>query len=204
MRRWTEQDLEDLKLGLSLNLTHEEIGDCLGRTKSSVMHKVQKENLSSSSVQWFTFLTKEEVLSFIRTYKTASALDYTDGVPGHKTCQKILKVSSWAECLELAGLPNYKKAKFDENKPTTFYIVSFNDLDGTSFNKFGITQRSIQERYSLKDINIINQVVGSLEYCQDLEKKFETAVKNIKYLPKDKRFYDSNRFGGYTECYKEK
>ena len=111
MKKWTKGEFEDLLLGLSLGLYHHEIAECLGRTTSSVMHKVQRENLAVSNTQWIDELSKEEVLDLIRKYKTSSAMDYADNVPGHKSCQKILGVKSWSECLELAGLPNIKTAK---------------------------------------------------------------------------------------------
>lgn len=200
MIKWTEKDIENLKLGLELELSHEEIADCLDRSKSSVMHKVQRLGLSKTSIQWNKILSREEVISLIRIYRTSEAMDYTEEVPGHKSCQKILGVSSWNECLELAGLPIYKQARFKSDRKTRFYIVKFEDINGVIFNKFGITQRTVQMRYSKKDIEIVNEVIGTLEYCQDLEYKFSKLVSDLKYLPEDKRFYNDT-YGGYSECY---
>lgn len=200
MKKWTEEEIEDLYLGLELELSHEEIAECLGRTKSSIMHKVQRLNLAKSSSQWMKNLSKEETIALIQKYKTSEAMDYTEGVPGHKSCQRILGVSSWAKCLEIAGIETKKTAKFDSAKKTCFYIVEFEDIDKKSFRKFGITQRTVQERYSSKNIKIIAQVYSTLDHCLDLEKRFETLVKSRKYMPKNPRFYNSGH-GGYTECY---
>lgn len=200
MKKWSQEDIEDLLLGLKIGLTHAEIADCLDRTLSSVMHKVQRLKLAKPNTQWTKLYSKEEVIALIQKYKTSEAMDYTEGVPGHKSCQKILGVGSWAACLEAAGLPLRKTAKFSRNKACTFYIVEFLDINGTLFYKYGITQRRVQERYSKKNIKIISQVQSSLEYCQDLEIKFQELVKDKKYLPIDRRFYDDT-YGGYSECY---
>ena len=200
MKKWSEEEVEDLLLGLEIGLTHEDIADCLGRTLSSIMHKVQRLKLAKPNTQWVKLCSKEEVISLIQKYKSSEAMDYTEGVPGHKSCQKILGVGSWAECLKAAGLPMRKTAKFSKNKSCTFYIVEFIDVDGTLFYKYGITQRRVQERYSKKNIKIISQVQSSLDYCQDLEIKFQELVKDKKYLPIDQKFYNDT-YGGYSECY---
>lgn len=201
MKKWSDQEVEDLNFGLSLGLSHEDIGECLGRSKSSVMHKVQKLGWATPNTQWLKELSKEEVLNFIQKYKTAEAMDYTENVPGHKSCQKILGVSSWKECLDLAGVPINTGGRLCLDSPTTFYIVRFKDTDSTTFFKYGITQRSPEQRYSLKSIDIVSQVIGSLTYCRDLEQRFSLAVSSRKYIPKDYKFHDSDKYGGYTECY---
>lgn len=98
---------------------------------------------------------------------------------------------------------NYKKEQWikkAKNRNGIFYIIKcWNDDE--IFYKFGITFRSIKQRFSGKllpyQYEIVREIkTSNLEYIWKLEKRFEQFVKNKKYYPK-KIFSGSMR-----ECYK--
>lgn len=91
--------------------------------------------------------------------------------------------------------------KNKKDKTGIFYIIQcFNNNE--SFYKYGITFKSIQERYSSKykmpyNYNIIKEVKSKdLSYIWDLEKRFKNSKRSNHYTPLIK-------FGGSKyECFK--
>lgn len=200
-KHWTTDEINLLKDGLYNGKSHEEIGSLIGRTKSSVMHKVQRLGLSRKFKTW-THLTVEDYIALVNKYKTASEFDSNPDLPPYKTVLRWLNLSSWEECLEFCGVDPNIRGKYEWSYPTIFYILQFKDIDNTIFYKYGITQRNIKIRYQNRsDYTIITEVL-----CKDLReainKEAEMKKTTISYTPKDRRFY-SQGHGGYTECYIE-
>lgn len=87
---------------------------------------------------------------------------------------------------------------FTKDKNCIFYIINcYNNKE--NFIKFGITSKSIKERYcGLKNMpykyDIIYEFEGMSDFIWDIEHLFHNIYKNKKYIPKLK-------FGGKTECY---
>lgn len=107
-------------------------------------------------------------------------------------------------CLEcMLEISSFKKQDWIDNakgRLGKFYIIRcYNDSE--SFYKYGITIRSIKNRYT-KDAmpynyEIVRIIISSdLEYIWDLEKRFGNFKKNNRYSPQIK-------FNGcYRECFK--
>ena len=200
MKKFTEEEIELIKQRLSEKISHENIGLELGRTKSSIMHKIQRLGLAKPCNDW-KHLTKDNVLQLIKTHISAESFDARgSGLPSHKILMRILGVASWSEARKLAGIPVYSTAKWDKTKETIFYIIQVIDTDGTEFRKFGVTQRSIKIRYGgFKDYLVILNKTMPHSQALRIEKLFSKIT--IKYKPKDTRFSNQNQLGGHTECY---
>lgn len=196
-RKWTEEEIQILKEELSIGTSHENIGLLLDRTKSSIMHKVQRLGIAKKGNSW-AHLSNENMLELVRKYRTAEEFDTNPELPGYKTVVNRFKVSSWKNVLELAGVAISKGTRYDHNKPTKFYILKFVDNDGTIFYKFGVTQRPIRARYSYREFEIIYTLDTSLEDALLKEAEITKIVRS--YKPTDKRFYKEGH-GGYTECF---
>jgi len=196
---WKPHEIEFLIEELNNGNTHEAIGVLLNRTKSSVMHKVQRLSLSSLGNSW-AHLSDKELLELVVKYKTAEEFDNNIHLPSYKTIVKRFKVSCWNDVKALAGLPIHKNTgRYDYTKDAVFYILEFIDIDGTFFKKYGVTQRSIELRYKgRKNFNIIYEKSFSLQ--ESLDKEIELAESTNKYIPKDPKFTKEGH-GGYTECF---
>ena len=196
---WKLDEIEFLIEELNNGSTHEAIGVFLNRTKSSVMHKVQKLKLSSVGNSW-AHLSDKELLQLVAKYKTAEEFDNNIELPSYKTIVKRFKASCWNEVKALAGLSVHKNTgRYDYTKDTIFYILEFTDIDGIRFKKYGVTQRSIELRYKgRRDFNVLYTGVFSLQ--EALDKETELAKLTDKYSPKDLRFTKDGH-GGYTECF---
>jgi len=198
MKRWTEEEISILIDELSIGTTHEEIGYLLGRTKSSVMHKVQRDGLAKKFKRW-DHLTIEDFIELVKTHKIASEFDTNPGLPGYKTVLKWLGLETWKDCLAFCNVEPNPKGRYDWNLPATFYIIECVDLDGTVFRKFGVTQRKLNTRYPTKKYLIVEETLYStLREAYTQEQIFKTKVKS--YKPKTRDFYKEGH-GGYTECY---
>lgn len=197
MKRWsTEEDqflVEELKAGS----THESIGYSLNRTKSSIMHRVQRLGLSKKNPSWI-HLTNDDMLELVRKYKTAEEFDNNPEIPSYKTIVRRFEVNTWNEVIALAGLCKSKGTRYDHTKETTFYILEFVDTDETVFKKYGVTQRPLTTRYKGKPFKIIHQEIGSLQNALDKEEAMDQEV--TKYRPLSRDFYAEGH-GGYTECF---
>ena len=63
-KRWSREEIDTLHHGLTNGMSHEQIGLSLGRTKSSVMHKVQRLGLAKKFKTW-THLTVEDYITLV-------------------------------------------------------------------------------------------------------------------------------------------
>lgn len=196
---WTKEQEEFLRQELKNGLSHESIGILLNKTKSSVMHKVQKLGIAAKGLSW-SHLSDEYLLDLVRKYKTAEEFDTNPDIPSYKTLLGRFKLSSWNEVKNLAGLSIGKNAgRYDHTKPAIFYIIEFQDIDGTYFKKYGVTQRSVSLRYrGRNDFTILYERVIPLQEALDKEVELSQQVK--KYTPKDTNF-NCYGHGGYTECF---
>lgn len=196
---WTKEEEDFLRQELKNGLSHESIGLLLNKSKSSIMHKVQKLGLSKLGASW-EHLSNEELLALVKEYRTAEEFDTNPGLPSYKTLVRRLGVSKWNDIKELAGISTAKTTgRYDFTKPTTFYIVQFKDVDGTVFNKYGVTQRSIRLRYRKSSSYIIlHEELCSLQ--EALDKEIELSKCTKSYFPINIDFTYKGH-GGYTECF---
>ena len=87
------------------------------------------------------------------------------------------------------------------NQPYKLYFLKFiHKLDRETFYKIGKT-KNIKTRYSCKDysdyiIEEIDVIESTHLWVAEQEEKFINSFKKYKYKPK-------NKFGGWTECFKE-
>lgn len=198
-KAWSDQDILDLRVGLSESLSYSDIAEALGRSYKSVERKVQALGLTKANRSWL-HLTKVEVLDLIRKFKHAEEFDNNPKLPGYKTCLRVLGVNTWIKAKELAGIDSYNTAKFDPDKETLFYVLQVTDIDGTIFFKYGITQRNLLLRYGNKPYKEISSIYISLSEARSMEQIYKRS--KVPYIPKDRAFYKEGH-GGYTECYVE-
>lgn len=197
MKKWTDEELDFLLEELKNGSTHEAIGIHLGRTKSSVMHKVQRLGIAKKAKNW-QHLSDQDMLDLVVKYKTAEEFDSNPELPGYKTILKRFKLDSWNSARELAGIPTSKGTRYDHSKLTTFYIIRFVDIDGQPFFKYGVTQRPLKTRYSSRVFDILYSEQMSLEEALKKENEISKLVNH--YKPIDQKFYKEGH-GGYTECF---
>lgn len=196
---WTKEQEEFLVQELKNGLSHKSIGLLLNKTKSSIMHKVQTLGISEKGVSW-SHLSDDELLDLVREYKSAEEFDTNPRLPSYKTLVKRFKVDNWNAVKTLAGVSVGKNTgRYDYTKPAIFYVIEFQDTDGTHFKKYGVTQRSVALRYrSRNDFTIVYEKAWSLQEALDKEVELSKQVKS--YIPKDSNFTSSGH-GGYTECF---
>ena len=137
--------------------------------------------------------TDEQLLDAIREAPrpTYDALRYS--YPSSRTISN--RFGSWPKALDAAGIPRNTQGP-QHDKPATFYVVDFGD-----FQKFGITQRSIKERfigYPACEV-IFTQEFPTLIAAWEEENKWKEAVWEYRYTPTHYRFFHS---GGSSECFK--
>lgn len=196
---WTKDEEYFLIQELENGLSHESIGLLLNKSKSSIMHKVQRLGVSKVGVSW-DHLSNETLLSLVREHKTAEEFDTNPDLPSYKTLVKRFGVNKWNDIKELAGVSTSKTTgRYDFTKPAIFYIIQFQDIDDTVFNKYGVTQRSIKLRYrKSKSYTILHEEVCDLQ--EALDKEIELSKCTTPYTPISIDFTYKGH-GGYTECF---
>lgn len=199
MKRFSEEEDELIRIWVEQGYTHEQIGLELNRTKSSIMHRVQRLGISKDVRTW-DHLSKEDCIELIQTHLASDVFSSKDsGLPSHKILMRILGCSSWSEARALAGVPIGKTARWKEDKPTVFYIIELIDTCGTIFRKYGLTQRSLSRRYAgLSGYAVILEKTTTLAQALRLENLFSKITR--KYTPKTE-LLRKDKHGGYTECY---
>lgn len=91
----------------------------------------------------------------------------------------------------------------DIDLPTTLYHVSFQRPDGSSFEKIGITTRTLEERFRyITDIGltmrVINTIDATLAECIDMEHTLFSIYEHHRYKVHDLR---GTRVAGWSECF---
>lgn len=97
----------------------------------------------------------------------------------------------------------------EKQSPCNFYHLRFVKMDGTAFEKIGITKRGINERFNskyFKDENIQIDTLGikqtTLEDALVIESEILDILKNDNQLYRVHDFKNTN-VGGWTECFRE-
>lgn len=142
-KKWTDEDNETIRVLSEAGFTAREIAsemECSEDTvkrKKSVLNIRTKSNRGGRPEEY----TKEQLITIMQTAPVCT-YDYFNskesGLPSATTYRKYF--GSWTAALEAAGIsPNTSVLK--EDKPTTLYIVEFED-----FYKIGITQQTVPQR----------------------------------------------------------
>lgn len=107
--------------------------------------------------------------------------------------------NGWLE--ECCSHMSYASAGYDPKKKGNFYIFKSKDLNGKTFHKIGITNRTCLERYCVKhhkDIEILLEISFD---DGNIPKEIESMLKG-KYNKKvPKKSYPFKTDGGFTEAF---
>lgn len=185
--KWTEEEIELVKVCSELGWTAKEISVELDRSEKSIVHK--RTNLGICIRKQYS---DKELLDILKNAENTGAeyFMYTKGLPSVNTYQRHF--GSWNNALEAAGLP-LNTSSLLPNTPTTFYLIEF---DG--FYKIGITQNSIERRFPKSRYDkykVLFKRTSDFEFVRDTEKYLLKYLEDYKYRP-------PGFAGGFTECFK--
>lgn len=221
-KKWSQEELDyliELRNNTNLNIPSiaEQIGRPYDRVKAKISSLIKKGIITPKGVQSsptgsysfkveftaaeqnytnrgcfsepLTEKDKQDLIEFVQQYKTSDACP-------HDIRYQIKKCfGSWSAALVEAGLP-INKGTLDSNKPTTLYLIDFGD-----FKKYGITQRTLKQRFSgSPDYVILDQFVTDLQDAEQLERIIAKTVANKAFQPNMPYFENGRR--GKTECFK--
>lgn len=187
--RWTPEEHELLYLLKSEGMKWSEIAKRIGRSLESC--KTHYKRGYGFPVLGYNDWSEERLLELVQKYKNKQLLNYCrdEGEPSAIVIER--RFGSWSKAMELAGVVS-NKGNLILDKKTLLYLIDFGE-----FKKIGITQRSLELRFSGFDFKILDLV----EY-DELIPAWETEQELLKIL-KPWRYKPIELIGnGATECFK--
>ena len=144
--------------------------------------------------------TNEQLIGYLLDYPvkpTSDIFNIDKSVPCAATYRKYF--GSWSNALIAANItPN--KGGFDYHKPTIVYCLDFG-----GFYKYGVTQRTIEQRFShgYPSYTVLYTKEMSLSAALRVERKYSELFKDSKYIPEHLSFHreTGGGCGGKTECF---
>jgi hypothetical protein len=185
-KKWTKEEIDELKRLRELKFTTKQIAEKMNRSVRSITKKLENVNHITSE----RIYTDDELLELVIRYRTQDNLNL-NRLPGEISSGPITKrFGSWGKALEAAGLePNASGMVY--NWPTILYLVDFG-----SFKKVGVTQRTVEARFSgFPEYRILDVVV-----FEDLYAALETEKEILKNLEKFRVIGEIPN--GRYECFK--
>ena len=203
-KKWEQEDYDLLQAMCENEYTNAEMALELGRSIDSVALKKSRLGLQTKSSKGGRpkEYTKEQLIKIMRS---APEICYNyfnskeSGLPAATTYREYF--GSWTAALSAAGVrptENTPKGRSVQkpDKPTTLYIVEFED-----FYKIGITQQTVHQRlggrYPVYTIRYTKDY-PTLHEAKQEEAKLLDSIKHNKYIPTN--FPVEGR--GFTECFK--
>ena len=193
-RLWTSEELDQLKdlrsqgfnnadIALFLSMDHQAV-----KTKASQL--IKAGIIKANSGVYSSIAPKstvQELLQYVVNYPVK------DNCPNPYKSRIVSYFGSWASALEAANLPPNIGGKFDETKPTILYLLDFG-----GFKKFGITQQTIQRRFSgAPFFTVLDQLVLNLHEALEFEALIKAGVADRAFQPNLPWFARN----GKTECF---
>ena len=204
--RWTEDEINLLNIWLEQGWTHNDIGNELGRTASSVEHKALRLNLHSKNNQkktheQFLFEIQDKPFICLDIYDTNKVkIRFECNIDNHMWFARpddILQGKGCPICNRRGGYNSYSVEDFQKIKEIYLYKVVLKHKKET-FYKIGISINPIS-RYRSYSPYKVTQVLLEEKYT-DAEQAFldeqflHSLYREYKYIPK-------HNFGGHTECF---
>jgi len=131
MRRWTEQDIADLKLGVEIGLSHKDIANILQRTSKAVCNQASKRKFKSNAESWalkdpstYVEELRGTEYSALEPYVLSSVKilhEHSCGYQWQATPNNILKGQGCPRCSKWAVKP--EQVYVEELKETDFELL---------------------------------------------------------------------------------
>ena len=179
----TEEKLIQLKrAGATYKSIAQELGCSTGAASTKGYELIQAGRLEKYKK---IHPSREELIEIIQQYQSR------DACPGFYMSSINKEFGSWSAGLKAAGLSSKIGGLFDSTKPTTLYLLKFDE-----FYKIGITQRKIEQRFrGAPNYSVLDQYCSDLDEILSLEREILSKVE--RFQPKD-RWFERN---GKTECF---
>jgi hypothetical protein len=192
-KAWLDSEVESLLKLKEEGASFSEISILLNRSKRSVESKYYlikggKSNQGSFGKSKVYTQTEEELLALVVKYRTRDNMSENrlEGEPSTRTVERYF--GSWSNATKLAGIES--KYGLKRGTPTILYLVDFQE-----FKKVGITQRSVEQRFSYgMPYRLLDQVIFD---------DFSEALEFEKEILSNVELYDPGPpFIGRTECFR--
>lgn len=187
---WTEENLNKAIELHNLGVKRPKIAEALGVPTQTVKIRLDymiRKGLLQSNRTVVDIESDIQLLDYIRTYPAK------DSCPFPYRTLILNKYQSWSAALEAASLPPNIGGKFDKTKPTILYLLDFGE-----FKKFGVTQQTIQHRFSgAPKFQVLDQAVLNLYDALEDEALIKAGVADRAFQPNLPWFARN----GKTECF---
>lgn len=201
--KWSPEEIERLiKLRQTTDMTIPEMAIKLGRPYDRVKRKISQlikageippKSHQSSPTGSYSYQksapksTVQELLQYVVNYPSR------DSCPDPYRSRIVRHFGSWGTALKAAGVTSNIGGNMDPTKPTTLYLLDFGD-----FLKFGITQRTIAQRFSgAPPYTVLDTYTSDLDAILALEREISENVREYALIPADP-WFERN---GKTECF---
>lgn len=185
--KWTNEKIEQLIELRAQKKTYAQIAIILGCTENSAKScgsKLIKEGKLDRAKTHRKY-TRDELIEVVRSVKKR------DDCPMEYRHYIREEFGGWAKALEVAGMKQNCGGLFDSTKPTTLYLLKFDE-----FYKIGITQRKIEQRFrGAPEYEVLDTYCSDLDEILALEREILSKVE--PYLPENGWF----KRNGKTECF---
>jgi hypothetical protein len=189
MKKWTEEEITTVINLHGIKTPLKQIAETIGCTYDQLCYIVRKLISEGKLVSYRSnpsIYTKEQLIDFIQEYKSRDACPN----PIRHAINKMF--GSWSKGLEAASMTSNIGGLVDPSKPLMLYLLQF---DG--FYKIGVTQRTLQQRFSgAPHYEVIDTYCSDLDEVLSLEKEILSKVERV--LPEHPWF----KRNGKTECFK--
>ena len=187
---WTKEQDQLLQEELSRGSSVAEIANLLGRSISSIKNRRHRLGIKSTLNPKRSWTSEEELLLRSLVSQGTSIVDIAETLE-----RSVIAVRGKAYKLDLS------LAQLNQDS-CLLYLIEAVDLDGTVFNKVGITtQGSVKDRFKIRDYKVLAELRSNLDTCRSLEEIIKNN-RELVYVPKDPVFDRGPKgHSGKSECF---